>query len=463
MNRKEITQLTNKLSEARYSNSIAERYYDGKQRLKDMGISLPPGMAYLGVASDWPRIAVDAVANRLILRGVTHSDPAINGMVQHIVRTNNLINELHFAIRDSLIFGTSFISVHNGDSASGEPEIMITAESPNTVTGAWSARAKRLTHAVKITGNDDSGVMQGLAFDDKSVWRFDSKGEQLVYEHNLGRVPIVRFCNNVRSSEPWGTSDINKSIRYYTDAANRTLAGAEVSREFFNSPQRYILGADESLFMDENGNPTDAWESYIGRFLAIENNENGTTPKVGTFDANSPAPYIDLLSHLSKMCASAADVPAEYFGLTNQSLPSSADAIRANEERLVQKVRSKVPGIVLSVQDVFDVAFKLLGITTSEPVRVHMSNPATPTPAATADMLTKLQSIGAVSATSDWLYEQLGMDVETMELVRAELAKSVRTGLLAEIMAGANKVRESDPDVAEVNRTTHPEVTDGEN
>jgi hypothetical protein len=44
-----------------------------------------------------------------------------------------------------------------------------------------------------------------------------------------------------------GRSEITKPIRYYTDAAARTLLGLEVNREFYNAPQRIGLNVDEDV------------------------------------------------------------------------------------------------------------------------------------------------------------------------------------------------------------------------
>ncbi|MBQ1164406.1 hypothetical protein KBZ21_41180, partial [Streptomyces sp. A73] len=42
---------------------------------------------------------------------------------------------------------------------------------------------------------------------------------------------------------------------------------------FYGAPQRYILGASESAFQDAEGNTKSAWETYIGRVLALERDE----------------------------------------------------------------------------------------------------------------------------------------------------------------------------------------------
>src|SRR5699024_5320406 len=81
-------------------------------------------------------------------------------------------------------------------------------------------------------------------------------------------------------------SEITPAVRSLTDSAMRTLVGAEVAREFYAVPQRYLMGAPESFFLDEDGNPRGAWDAMMGKILAIERDEEtGDVPTVGSFAA----------------------------------------------------------------------------------------------------------------------------------------------------------------------------------
>ncbi|MBQ1163938.1 phage capsid protein, partial [Streptomyces sp. A73] len=80
-----------------------------------------------------------------------------------------------------------------------------------------------------------------------------------------------------------------------TDAACRRLMGMEVASEFYGAPQRYILGASESAFQDAEGNTQRAWETYIGRVLALERDEDGQVPTVGQFTAHDPQTYTKII------------------------------------------------------------------------------------------------------------------------------------------------------------------------
>src|SRR5699024_10091477 len=110
--------------------------------------------------------------------------------------------------------------------------------------------------------------------------------------------------NRVRGSRDFGRSEITKAVRYYTDAAARTLLGLEVNREFYNAPQRVGLNVDDSMFEDENGQPVAPWTSIMGRIWNVPPNEEGLPePKVTQFNPASPAPYIDQVQGYAKLLA----------------------------------------------------------------------------------------------------------------------------------------------------------------
>src|SRR5699024_7811864 len=114
----------------------------------------------------------------------------------------------------------------------------------------------------------------------------------------------------------------------YTDMALRTLVGAEVAREFYAVPQRYMMGAPESFFLDDDGNPRGAWDAMMGKILAIERDEEtGDIPTVGSFTAHSTSPFFEQLRNLSQLLASETSIPPTYLGFVTDN-PSSADAIR---------------------------------------------------------------------------------------------------------------------------------------
>lgn len=450
-----ISKMMKRLESVKLSNSQKEKYYEAQVKLKDLGIGLPPGMGKLKAAVDWPKVIIDTVAERIQIKGVTHSDFALNEWIQSFVNEQNVITEIDFAIKDSMIYGVGFLMIHSGDVSSGEPDVLVSSESPSMMTAEWDARTGKITAALRlIPGKESYSMHDGyVLMTPNSTVTYDKHGEIThVDNHGMGKVPVVRIANLARSSAVWGKSDITPAIRYLTDAAIRTIVAMEVSREFFSSPQRWILGADESLFTDEDGNQIPAWESFIGRYLAIDRDEDGQLPQIGTFAASSPEPYLSILDTLAQQCASAGSIPDSYLGQNKQSIPSSADAIRVRENALVSKIGAKLPTIKTSIQEVFNIIFTFVGIPVDEPVQVSMASPQTPTPASTADMLVKLIQVGAFSSTSDFVYESLGLSPAQIAQSRAEVAKSQASNILQRIQSLGQEARE-DEDVQQMDNT----------
>src|SRR5690606_28014561 len=90
----------------------------------------------------------------------------------------------------------------------------------------------------------------------------------------------------------FGSSRISRPVMALTDSGVRTLLRTEVSAEFFNAPQRYALGAEESAFQDAKGNAKSGWEVLLGRVLTLSKDEDGVIPQVGQFPQQSMEPNI---------------------------------------------------------------------------------------------------------------------------------------------------------------------------
>ena len=64
----DVTRLRRDFSRFSGANLEKQKYYDGKQKLKDLGISLPPQMRLIDTVLGWPGTVVDALEERLILK-----------------------------------------------------------------------------------------------------------------------------------------------------------------------------------------------------------------------------------------------------------------------------------------------------------------------------------------------------------------------------------------------------------
>ena len=436
----DVVRLRQDFSRFAGANAEKAKYYDGKARLKDLGISLPPQMRLIDTVLGWPGTVVDALEERLDFEGWDSKE------LDPIFQTNDLDVSSSTAHLDALIFGTSFITVTSG--REGEPDVVVSVVSPNDMVVTRDNRTGRVIEACQYIDGED-GERAVLYREMDTVWLYEQSGEwrvDRVDDHELGRVPVAQFVNRPRASKTNGRSEITPAVRSLTDSAMRTLVGAEVAREFYAVPQRYLMGAPESFFLDEDGNPRGAWDAMMGKILAIERDEEtGDVPNVGSFAANSMSPFFEQLRELAKQVAAEGAVPNGYMGFSSDANPSSADAIRMTENRLVKRAErrqamfgkawTEVARLILMVRD----GRPFAALTDEElAIRPLWRDAATPTRAAAADEVVKMISAGVYTAQGDYALKRLGLSPMDREMLRRDRAADTQ-GVLARLEASLSQ------------------------
>jgi hypothetical protein len=332
-----LTGLVRKLNAKRPRNQLRSMYADSKQALRDLGIALPPSFRDVGAVIGWPNKGVTSLSRRNILQGfsTTAGDPVSLGLAD-LFETNRLESKAPQAHTSSLIHSCSFGFVTNGDVQSGQPEAMITTRSAMDATGTWDSYSGALENALEITARDSRGapVSMVLHFPGRYVaiewdgkrWRgferrhsFGMLAEALPFQPDLDR--------------PFGRSRITRATMYLTDAMVRTMLRTEIGAEFYNAAQRYVLGADDDAFTDENGDPVPAWTVVLGRLLTLSRDENGEVPEVGEFKQQSMEPNLAQQRGLAMALAGELSIPVGSLGIV-QDNPESAEAITARNEEL---------------------------------------------------------------------------------------------------------------------------------
>lgn len=450
-----IKGLTGVLEKHDPRNSEKAFYYDGKKRLEDLGISIPDRLKGLGVVVGWPATGVDVLEERLEL---TSFGAPESFDLDSVFAQNSLDTEASLGHIDALHLGVGFVCVGKGDESVGEPAQLITVESPTRMTCSYNARTRRLDSALAVNRDKTSGnVLSGTLYLPDSNVQFERKGNGQLYEtvrddHNFHRVTVARLVNRPRSSDSDGRSEITRAIRYYTQAGMRTMLGAEVAREFYSAPQRYVIGAADGTFKDDDGNPVDGWKWIMGRLMDIPLNEDNdaTTqmPTVGQFNANSPTPYFDQLRLLAQMVAAEYGIPAPYLGFVSDN-PSSADAIRAAESRLVKRAerRQKQFGRAWAEAARLVMLFR----DNKLPENAYDIHPAwmsaaTPTKAASADAGQKAIAAGVVPADSEVAMDLFEL-TERQKVILREDARRKRAAGMAQSMGVAAQAALNDPAV----------------
>lgn len=423
------------------ANLLHESYYEGTFTAQNYGFSIPPNMRNLEVVAGWGGTTVDVLEERLDWLG-WRSEGDTYGL-ESVFAQNLLGTESGMAHLDALIYGVSIVSV--GAGAEGEPDVLVTPMSPKNATVLWDARTRRVSRAIYVTRRDGMPRIVTLYSPDETVTLELGDGSMVVTSrdrHNLGAVPIVLLRNRVRASDRTGRSEITSAVRYYTDAAVRTMLGMEVHREFYQAPQRWAMNVDPDKFVDASGTRVSPWHSIQGRVWAIPPNDDAEAqPSVGQFSPASPTPYIDMVREFARQLAAEAGMPVSYLGFPGDQA-ASADAIRALESRLVKRAERRQSMFGQAWMEVGRLALQIRdGSVPDEFLRdvsVRWRDANTPTRAASADEAVKLASAGIIPPTSTVMYDRIGLSPDEQRTVMADRRRDVGRNVLASLPGVSN-------------------------
>lgn len=445
-----LTRMIEQWGNRRSRNILRSVYYDGKNALRDFGISLPPSMRSMEVVLGWPAKAVNVLAARCSFDGfVVPGESQDPFDLADLMAESGVEATLPQAITSALTHAVSFLTITPGDTARGEPEILILPKSATQATGLWDARTQSLTDGLSITKTDQEiGLPTELVWYSRehvTVFRREQGGKWSsdTRPNRLGRVWMEPLVFHPELERPFGHSRISRAVMALTDAGLRTLARSESHAEFFASPQRYALGADEDAF----GGDMDRWNAVMSRMLAISKDEDGDVPTLGQFSQMSMQPHFDHLRSLASLFAGETSVPLSSLGIV-QDNPSSAEAIYAAKEDLVIEASSanRVWGSALRraaitavmLRDGLAVAPE--GLTA---LRAKWRSPATPSVVSASDAVAKQISAMPWIAESEVALEALGYDDATITRLLADKQRAEGGSLLDRVMEGRSELPES--------------------
>lgn len=451
----EVDALVRQLQSVQYENQLKANYYYGKQKIKDLGLSIPPHLTSLDICVGWPGTAVDVLDERVEFEGWTdHAD--LHGL-DEVFTDNDLDIEGSLAHLDALVYGTSFVAVSSG--YDNEPDPLVTIESPRTMTVRRDLRTNRVVRAVSVAFNDEGAIDSAVLYKPHENVTLARTARGWVVEdrdqHGLNRVTVAQLVNRPQAGRSMGRSEITNTVRAYTDMAVRTVLGAEVAREFYAVPQRWIMGAPEDFFFNPDGSERKAWDAMMGKVLGLPINEDAAPgegrPTAGAFPANSMDPFFNQVRALAQLLAAESAIPPTYLGFATDQV-ASADAIRAMESRLVKRAerrqasfgRAWTEAARLSVMVRDGVSFEGLPPEVRR-IRPIWRDAATPTKAATADEVVKLIQVGVLTADGDATYRRLGMTDQEIDLLKIDKSRDVSRALLRlnERMAPSEEAQEA--------------------
>lgn len=407
--------LEDRLSKVR----LWDAYYEGEQRLQALGLALPPEMHRLQVVINWPRKYVDSLESRLDIEGfriVGQDDDENDEALMNIWKYNNLDDESSIAHTEALALSHCYVTVGVNEEDPSLP--LISVESPYNMIARTNPRTREVESALRFYDHDRNGLAQALTLylPNETVYarRDGSQWDTVeVDRHNSGEVPVVPVVNRSRVADRHGKTEM-ADIMGLTDAACRTLTNLQGAQELMAVPQRYILGADSSLFQDADGSPVPTWQAYLANILAIP--EEGAT--VGQFNAAELRNFTETVTAYARHVSAMTGLPPHDLGLAGEN-PASAEAIKSAENRLVKQVERKQRSFGAAWSRVMDLAARMAGLgeryepRTIDPV---WRDASTPTFAQKTDAVVKLVQQGILD--QETALEELGYGPGRIEKIQ---------------------------------------------
>ena len=404
-----LTTLAQRLDESSARITELDRYYNGTQPLAFLAPEAKEALNNrLGrMASNIPRLAVTALAERLRVTGFTGADVWPDWIANDLDQTSGI------AHREALARGNAYAIVWARPD--GSPRV--TVESARQVSVVTDPGSRHIVAALKRWETTKTTEAVLYEADQITRLRADSIGATITgfrtietIPNPLGVVPVVRLRNGDRLLDE-GSSEID-DLKPLVDALNKSLADMMVTSEYVGRPRRWATGIEleDDPETGEAVNPIPEGN----RAMVSENPE----AKFGQLGAADLAGYEASVRVLLGQIMAVSALPAHYVGVFTDN-PASADALRASEASLTARAEARQATFGRSWEDVarLMVAVRTGADPAGVDVRVSWADAATRSVAQEADAIVKLYAAGLLPASV--ALARLGYTDDEIDTIRA--------------------------------------------
>ena len=344
-----LTNLMQRLDEPAARYHELQQYYRGEQPLAFLSpeAKVALGQRFGRMASNIPRLAVTALAERLRITGFT-GDAA--DLWPEWIR-NDLDQLSGVAHREALLLGDSYVIVW-ADKL-GRPKVTI--ESAKQVVAQHDPGTRQIVAAAKRWETKTTTEVMLYEPNQISHYRANATGATTVgynlvgtLANPLGQVPVVCLRNADLILGDRGCSEID-DLKPLVDALNKLLVDLMTTSEFTGRPRRWATGIEltEEPVLDDDGNPVldDDGEPVMtevnpipegSRAMISENDQ----ANFGQLDAATLTGYENAVNILLGQIMAVSTLPAHYVGVFTDN-PASADALRAAEASLTARAEAR--------------------------------------------------------------------------------------------------------------------------
>lgn len=437
--------MLDRLERRSHRNMLRSSYYDGKRAARHVSAVLPPMYQKLGLTLGWSAKAVDALARRCHIDGYTWADGELDdlGMVE-FSEENMLLSELSAARTKAFIHGVSFLI--NTVGGEDEPASLLHMKDALNATGEWNARTRQMDSLLSVNARKDNAVTAFTLYLDGETVYCEKDGRWSVadrQEHAYG-VPVEAVIYKPQGRE-FGYSRISRPIMGLQDAAVRALGRVEGHMDIYSFPEMWMLGADKSIFTDDQGNTLPDWRVMLGRIKGIPDDENADNPRadVKQFAASSPDPHLAQINALAKLFARESSLPDSAVAISDFSNPTSADSYDASQYELIAEAEGACADFDRAMARSVRRGLQILNGEADLPdewlaIRPKWRGAKFESSAAAADAGTKMASAIPGFADTDVGLEVMGLTEDQIRRLRADQRRTTgRATLDALATAGA--------------------------
>lgn len=441
-------------------NQLVDRLYDAEERLRRMyGGVVPEQFYHLGLALGWAQKAVDGLGRRCNLDGLTWADGDLAALgVDQLWEDNRLASEVDQGLTSSLIHATSFVVASRGEE--GEPDALVHFADASDATGDWNTRRRGLENMVWVHDRDDGGpTALTLYLEGRTVTAKleDGRWTSDTSEHTFG-VPAAPMPYKPRLKRAFGRSRISRPLRGFQWAAVRELVRLEGHMDVYSFPEWWLLGADESVFQNDDGTLRAQMQVMLGRMRGIPDDVdllNDANPlaraDVKKFDAASPEPHLATVNMYAKLFAREASLPDSSVAITDFANPTSAEAYDSSQYELIAEAEGATDEWSPNLKYVLRIALAMQNGHTEVPdeyrtIDTHWRNPRYLSRAAMADAGSKqIAAVPALAQTEVGL-ELLGLDPQQVKRATAEMRRNRLAGSLTGLAAVSPPQEPAEPE-----------------
>ena len=422
-----------------YTNRIRYRYYDGKNKLKDFGISTPPELLHVETVVDWPNKAVSALADRVRFDGFTAASEDVQTLLDGVSERSRLNVKTRQATHGECIFGPAFATVGVDDAGRAR----IDFHSAEAASAVWDDAKGRIAYGMVIDAFEDGVPAFVRVFTDEAQITLVKNGDSFdwyVLPIAMGRVPMECFTYRPTDRKPFGQSRISRAVMSITDDAVRCALGGSIAFQFAVSPQKWMLGVDRDPFEQKT-----RWEAYIGNWLAIGyNGKDGVMPQVGQMQQPSMQQYSDYMRSLAARFSGATNVPVSQLGVIHDN-PASAEAIYAANEPLIIEATDVIEGSRDTMRELArmciaaerDASYDEL-TDDERAVMANYRNPALPSVVSMADAAVKIAGAVDGFAGTSYFWKMIGLPEDARREIEQTQQAAAASAVLMSLFGADN-------------------------